>query len=187
MFIFKRFINPERKHLLRWKNTLFVPLVATVASGSLLVVRVISYSWNNSQRTTIEDTGSASLASNGEAHSRLNRFGHKVIHHARNHGGLVIFGFEIARLVGCLTLFSLSLATLLLNSEHSVHQGLMLDWDRIFSVDNLPQIAMTGTFVSFIMITNIPYNMLTRCTAVYFLPCYNFSRSERLEPNCVVS
>ena len=99
----------------------------------------------------------------------MNQFGHKVIQHARNHGGLVIFGFKIARLVGCLILFSLSLVTLLLDSEHLAHQGLVLDWDRIFSVDNLPQIAMTGTFVSIIMITNILYDMLTKRTAVYFL------------------
>ena len=157
-----------------------------MASGSLLVVHAASYSWNNSLRTITEDIGSASLASNGETRSRLNQFGHKVIQHARNHGGLVIFGFEIARLVGCLTLFSLSLATLL-DSRNSTHQGLMLEWDRNFLVDNLPRIAMAGTFVSFIMITDIPYNILTKRIAVYFLPCYNSSHSEQLEAICVVS
>jgi hypothetical protein len=183
-------IHPSTIHLIALHVSILFPLVVTVASGCSLVVHVISYSWNNSQWVITEDTGAASLAPNREAHSRLNQFRHKVIQHARNHGGLVIFGFKIARLVGCLTLFSLSLATLLLNSEHSAHQGLMLSWDGFFSVDNLPQIAMTGTFVS-IMITDIPYNMLTKRTAVYFLPCYNFSRSEQLEPtrnchNCVV-
>lgn len=194
LFTFKRLINPDRsdlalpEYLLRWKNTLFVPLVATVASGSLLVVHVASYSWNNPRQTITEDDGSASLASNGgETHSRLDQFGYKIIQHARNHGGLVIFAFEIARLMGCLALFSMSLATLL-DFGHSDHKGLMIDWGRVFLVDNLPQIAMAGTFVSFvIMITNIPYNMLTNRTAVYFLPCYNFSRSEQLEPICVVS
>jgi len=35
-----------------------------------------------------------------------------------------------------------------LHPGRSTHQGLILDWDKIFLVANLPQIAMAVTFVS---------------------------------------
>lgn len=114
-----------------------------MASGTLLVVHAVLYSWNNSRQNTTEET---SVAESEEALS--NRFGRKITQHARNHGGPVIFGFKIARLIGCLTLFSLSFATLFLDSGRPSHQGLVLDWDRLFLVDNLPQIAVIVTFVS---------------------------------------
>lgn len=142
-----------------------------MASGTLLVVQAVLYSWNNSRQNTTEET---SVAESEEA--RSNRFGRKIA----QHGGPVIFGFKIARLIGCLTLFSLSFATLFLDSGRPSHQGLVLDWDRLFLVDNLPQIAMIITFVSLIAI-NLPYNMLRRRIVVYFLPCYDFSCSEQLE------
>ena len=134
------------KPLFRWKNTLLIPLIAAAASGTLLVAHAISYSWNKSRRNTTEDARSLSVAVTEE--SRSKRFGHKINQHTRNHGGPVIFAFKIARLVGCLALFSLSLATLLLHPGRSTHQGLILDWDTIFLVANLPQIAMAVTFVS---------------------------------------
>lgn len=86
------------------------------------------------------------MAVNEEAHS--NWFGRKIVQHAHSHGGPVIFGFKIARLIGCLTLFSLSLATLLLRSVDSTHRELMWDWDKVFLLDNLSQIAISATFVS---------------------------------------
>ena len=81
--------------------------------------------------------------------ARLNRFGRKVT----QHGGPVIFGFKIARLIGCLALFSLSLTTALLGSVDSTHQEVMWDWGR--TLVNLPQLAMALTFVR--IITNLPY------------------------------
>ena len=100
---------------------------------------------------------------------------------ATQHGGPVIFGFKIARLIGCLILFALSLATLL-GSIDSNHQELMWDWGRIFLVDNFPQIAMAVTFVR--IITNFPPIVLTRPTVVYLLPRCNFSCSHSMEPIC---
>ena len=120
----------------RWKDTLFIPSTAAVVSGVLLIAHVISCSFDNPRRDAIEEV----VVADEETHS--NRFGLKIIQHAHSHGGPVIFGFKIARLIGCLTLFSLSLATLLLRSVDSTHQELM--WNR----DNLSQIAMSTTFVS---------------------------------------
>jgi hypothetical protein len=82
--------------------------------------------------------------------TRSNRFGRKIIQHAHCHGGPVIFGFKIARLIGCLTLFSLSLTTLFLRSGDSTYHLLMWEWDKIevFVLDNLEQIAISATFVS---------------------------------------
>jgi hypothetical protein len=117
-----------------------------VASGILLVVQAISSSWTHSPQDV---TAEVLVPLNEETH--LNRFGSKLTQYARNHGGLAIFGFKIAQLIGCLTLFSLSLATLLLNSVDSTHQKVMWDWGRIFLADNLPQMAMAITFVRLII------------------------------------
>ena len=123
--------------MLRWKDTLFIPSIAALASGILLIAHVISCFLDNPRQDATEEV---LVAVNEE--SRSNRFGRKIIQHAHSHGGPVIFSFKIARLIGCLTLFSLSLATLLLRSVDSTHQELMWNWD------NLSQIAMSTTFVS---------------------------------------
>ena len=113
-----------------------------MASGILLIAHVISCSlYNNSRRDATEDE---LVAVDEETRS----FGHKIIRHVHTHGGPVIFGFKIARLIGCLTLFSLSLATLFLRCANSTYQGLMWDWGKAFLLDNLRQIAMSATFVS---------------------------------------
>ena len=114
-----------------------------MASGILLIVHVISCSLYNSRRDSTEE---ALVAINEE--TRSNRFGHRIIQHVHSHGGPVIFGFKVARLIGCLTLFSLSLATLLLRCADSTYQGLMREWGKKFLLDNLRQIAMSATFVS---------------------------------------
>ena len=105
-----------------------------MASGILLIAHVISCSLDNARQDATEET----LVVNQE--TRSNRFGRKIIQRAHCHGGPVIFGFKIARLIGCLTLFSLSIATLFLSAGDS---GL-----EVFLLDNLPQIAMYLTFVS---------------------------------------
>ena len=114
-----------------------------MASGILFLAHVISCSLDNPRRdTTAEDV----LVTVNEG-TRSSWIGRKFIHHAHRHGGPVIFGFKIARLIGCLTLFSLSLATLLLRSVDSTYQEPMWDWDKVL-LDNLPQIAISATFVS---------------------------------------
>ena len=150
-----------------------------MASGSLLITHVISDSRINSRRNITEEAGSTPTAVNED--TRSNHVGRKITQHVDNHGGPVVFGFKIAQLIGCLTLFFLSLATLLLASGDSTWQELIWDWHRVFLVNNLPQIAIAVTFVRLI-ITNLPYNVLTRYTVVYLLPRYNFCRSEQLEP-----
>jgi hypothetical protein len=88
------------------------------------------------------------VAANEE--TRSNWFGRKIIPHVHSHGGPVIFGFKIAGLIGCLTLLSLSLATFFLHSGDSTYRELMWDWDKleVILLNNLPQIAMSATFVS---------------------------------------
>ena len=116
-----------------------------MASGILLVAHVISCSLDNSRQDATEE---ALVAINEE--TRSNWFRRKIIQHAHSHGGSVIFGFKIARLIGCLILLSLSLATLFLRSGDSTYQELMWNWVKleVFVLDNLPQIAMSATFVS---------------------------------------
>ena len=114
-----------------------------MASGILFLAHVISCSLDNPRRdTTAEDV----LVTVNER-TRSSWFGRKIIQHAHSHGGPVIFGFKIARLIGCLILFSLSLATLLLRAVDSTYQELMWDWDKVL-FNNLPQITISATFVS---------------------------------------
>ena len=147
-----------------------------MASGILLVAHVILCSFDNPRRDTTEEV---LVAVNEE--SRWNRFRRKIIQHTHNHGGTVIFGFKIARLIGYLSLFALSLATLLLRSVDSTHPERMWDWDKKNLLDNLSQIAMSATFVSRYYYRK--YTMLiTRRKVLYLIPCYNFSRSKHMEP-----
>ena len=106
-----------------------------MASGILLIAHVISCSLDDARQDATEE---ALVVVNEE--TRSNWFGRKIIQRAHCHGGPVIFGFKIARLIGCLTLFSISIATLLLCAGDS---GL-----EVFLLDNLPQTAMYLTFVS---------------------------------------
>ena len=87
----------------RWKDTLLIPSFMAVASGILLIAHFISCSFDSLQQDATEEV---LLAVNEE--TRLNWFGCKIIQHVHSNGGPVIFGFKIARLTGCLTLFSLS-------------------------------------------------------------------------------
>ena len=116
-----------------------------MASGILLIAHVISCSLDNPRQDASEE---ALVAVNEE--TRSNWFGRRIIQHAHSHGGPVIFGFKIARLIGCLTLFSLSVVTLFLRSGDSTYKELMRDWGKleVFLLHNLPQIAMSATFVS---------------------------------------
>lgn len=117
-----------------------------MVSGILLITHVILCSLENPRQDVTEE---ALVVVNED--TRSNWFGRKIIQHAHTHGGPVIFGFKIARLIGCLTLLSLSLLTLLLRSGDSTYQELMWDWDKIeaFLLGNLPQIAISATFVSY--------------------------------------
>ena len=116
-----------------------------LASGILLIAQVISCSLDNLWQDATEE---ALVAFNEE--TRSNWFWRKINQHAHSHGGLIIFGFKIARLIGCLTLFSISLATLFLLSGVLTDQDLMWDWDKLeaFLLDNIPLIAISATFVS---------------------------------------
>ena len=151
MFIFKTTTTCNRlritEHLRRWKDTLLIPSIAAMASGILLIAHVILYSLDATRQDATEETLVA-LAVDEE--TRSNWFGRKIIPHVHNHGGPVIFGFKIARLIACLTLLSLSLATLFLHSGVSTSWELLWDWDKIEVVlfNNLPQIAISATFVS---------------------------------------
>ena len=152
-----------------------------MASGILLIAHVILYSLDNTRQDATEETLVA-LAVDEE--TRSNWFGRKIIPHVHSHGGPVIFGFKIARLIGCLTLLSLSLATFLLHSGDPTYGELMWDWDKfeVILLNNLPQIAISATFVSHY--ENLSNNVLTRHKVVYLLPCYHFFRSEHVEPIC---
>ena len=116
-----------------------------MASGILLIAQVILYSLDNTRQDAAEET---LVAVNEE--TRSNWFDRKIIPHVHNHGGPVIFGFKIARLIGCLALLCLSLATLFLHSGDSIYWELLWDWDKIEVVlfNNLPQVAISATFVS---------------------------------------
>ena len=129
---------------------MLIPSITAVASGILLIAHVIFCSFNNQRRDAIEE-----VSGPVNEETRSHWFGRKIIQHVHSHGGPIIFGFKIARFIGCLTLFSLSLATLLLRSAHSTYRELMWDWDKVLLLDNLPQIAMAATFVSHCDISSI--------------------------------
>lgn len=60
------------------------------------------------------------------------------------HGGLVIYSFKVVRVLGCVTLFGISVVGPLMHRGGSKD----LKWDDIFNVQTYPDIALALTFVS---------------------------------------
>ena len=124
---------------LSWNNSLVLPLVATCLSGGILLIQALVALWTRHSRDASEETVKPTQEEEGgpqDLRSKLRKYAHAQ-------GGWKIFAFKVARLLGSLTLFALSIVTLF--SEQEVQQDLRLD--SIFEPSNFPEIAMTVTYV----------------------------------------
>ncbi|KAF8157953.1 multidrug resistance-associated ABC transporter [Crassisporium funariophilum] len=125
-----------------WLDTLVVPFFAGICSAVLLFTHVVVHSWYRSRRTALATALKSEIVS--EEPRLPGRFAYEIEQHTKDHGGLVIYCFTVARLVGCLALFSLSLASLIL--KHGGSRRGDIKWDGVFSVESLPELSMVATF-----------------------------------------
>ncbi|PPQ73485.1 hypothetical protein CVT26_010187 [Gymnopilus dilepis] len=121
-----------------WNNSLVLPLAATCLSGGILLVQALVALWTRHSRDASEETVKPTQEDEGgpqDLRTKLRKYAHAQ-------GGWKIFAFKVARLLGSLTLFALSIVTLF--SEQEVQQDLRLDSN--FEPSNFPEIAMTVTY-----------------------------------------
>lgn len=124
--------------LSRGKDTLLIPLIATLISGGSLFVQVVLQLWSRSRRAQNVLKPSEVLSEDGAEQmvGRLKRY-------SKRHGGLVIFAFKITRFLCCLALFSLSLLSVIV--EESGRRNLELS--GIFEGMSFSELAVPITFV----------------------------------------
>jgi hypothetical protein len=125
----------------RWKNTLLIPLIATLISGVLLFVQVVLRVWSRSRRVRSSNLLKPIEVSNEDeaTHTTVG----KLKKFSISQGGLVIFAFSVARFLCCLSLFSLSLVGIVIQKR--AHRD--LEWGGIFRGANLQQFSVAITFV----------------------------------------
>jgi hypothetical protein len=130
--------------LARFKDTLFIPVAASLLSASALFVHVITRLRKQEEQPE--------FGLNGEDdETRQKPFSTKVKEHARAHGGAVVYLFKVLRFFGCLDLVALSVATFVLRQK-GVHH---LQWAEV-AREEWPDVAMIATYVSLNVGIEIP-------------------------------
>ena len=118
-----------------------MPLIATLSSALLLISQALYRRlFQNapeliSKPTAVTNEGGDAAASGIFAKTKAL---------ADLHGGLVIYSFKVARVLGCVVLFGLSAVGPLMREGGPKD----LKWDDVFSVEAYPEIALALTFVS---------------------------------------
>jgi hypothetical protein len=143
----------------RWKQLLLVPVLATLLSAVILLVQILHRRFFSNEETSPEVksavTTDASVVSTCGIVARIRE-------HASTHGGLTIYAFKIARLLGCLALFSLSLVGVLAKKNGPRNLG----WDVTFHADILPNVAVTITFVRSQSFLSSCISLKTTCSCI---------------------
>jgi hypothetical protein len=112
-----------------WYSTLMIPAYVAAASAVLLILHLIILSKSVKKvwlrllsPTTQAEEGPSALF---EEATRVNGFFSEVKAFISRHGGSAIFAYKLARFIGCLVFWALSLATFILEvrEEHSVGAG----------------------------------------------------------------
>lgn len=124
---------------LRWKNTLLIPLIATLISGGSLFIRVALRLWSRSRRAQNVLKPREALSEDEAEQTMVGR----LKKYSKSRGGFVIFAFKTARLLCCLALFSVSLLTIVV--EERGHRNLELT--GIFEGVKVSELAVAITFV----------------------------------------
>lgn len=139
----------------RFNDTLFIPVTAALLSASALFVHVITRLRKQEEQPEFE--------LNGEEETRQKPFSTKIKEHARAHGGAVVYLFKVLRLLGCLDLVALSVATFVLRHKGVNH----LQWPEVARED-WPDVAMIATYVSLLNVrTEIPNPHSIRYTHLF--------------------
>lgn len=100
-----------------WSDSLIIPVYFAIASAVVLVLHIVLFLkpvqqlWSRLRRKDFVEYPEPAPVNRPES------LWAEVKQHVQNHGGATIFGFELARLVGCLALLGLSVTSLVLLEE----------------------------------------------------------------------
>ncbi len=125
----------------RWRNSFFVPLIATVSSALLLISQAL---YRRLFQNAPEVISKPTAATNEGGDAAPSGIFAKAKALADLHGGLVIYSFKVVRVLGCVVLFGLSVISPLMRRGGPKD----LKWDNLFSTEAYPEIALALTFVS---------------------------------------
>ncbi|KAF9480291.1 multidrug resistance-associated ABC transporter [Pholiota conissans] len=117
-----------------WKQPLYIPLLAAALSAVVLLSQALYRKLFSKQEADSEAkfTTDASVDSISGAPATIRVY-------ANAQGGWVIYAFKVARLLGCLALFSLSVVGIISKKNGSQNLG----WDGVI---HLPEAALVVTF-----------------------------------------
>jgi len=115
-----------------------IPLLATLVSGGTLLLQLAIGAWRRSRHSQVDDE--TVKASDNASEAGL--IG-KLKAYTAAHGGVVITTFKIARLLGNLALFALSLVSIFSGSENQ-----QLEWGTVLDGRHLPGVGLAITYVS---------------------------------------
>ncbi|KDR83119.1 hypothetical protein GALMADRAFT_238944 [Galerina marginata CBS 339.88] len=122
-----------------WNNSLLIPVGTAFLSGTFLLLQAAKSAW---KKTHINHGDEVASKSSTDEDALPGDISSKIKRYAQSQGGSTVFSFKVARLMGCLTLFALSVATLLVRQEvqQDTHGG------SVFQPDNIPEISVAITY-----------------------------------------
>ncbi|KAJ6519437.1 hypothetical protein C8R45DRAFT_1066135 [Mycena sanguinolenta] len=108
-----------------WEDTLIVPSVVAAASATFLLVHLfLASAWGHKLRSLVSTTSEPDTeVADPVPAIRPVGFVAEVKEHIAHHGGEVIFAFKLVRLVACLGLLGLSIASLAITEAHKSETG----------------------------------------------------------------
>lgn len=119
-----------------------IPLLATLVSGGTLLLQLAIGAWRRPRHSQADD-GTAKAAVLSPVNASEDGLTNKLKTYTVAHGGVVITAFKIARLLGNLALFALSLVSIFGDSERQ-----QIDWDSALDGRHLPNVGLAITYVS---------------------------------------
>jgi hypothetical protein len=106
-----------------WGDTLILPAIVAAASAVLLVIHLLwASAWGRKLRAFVFRTSDQAITEPGTFTQPVGLVT-EVKEHVAQHGGVTIFAFKLVRLVACLTLLGLSIASLALTETRQSGAG----------------------------------------------------------------
>ncbi|KAJ7462775.1 P-loop containing nucleoside triphosphate hydrolase protein [Mycena galericulata] len=112
-----------------WGDTLIIPAGVAAASAILLLVHLfLASAWGRKLRAFVSKTREPDVTD--VAPALPVGFTAEVKAHIADHGGIVIFAFKLVRVVACLTLLGLSIASLALSEANKSEATILGKWGK---------------------------------------------------------
>ncbi|PPQ73161.1 hypothetical protein CVT26_014827 [Gymnopilus dilepis] len=123
-----------------WRDSHIVPFVASCLSGGILLLQAAVAIWYRPAGDASED---GLMKTTEDDNTRSRDLRSSIKNFIGSQGGNTIFVFKLARLLGSLTLFTLSVITVL-NGRKAQEN---VRWESVFSAGNLAEVGIAVTYV----------------------------------------